>query len=117
MKYRALDANGDYSFGNGNGNFYKDVPEAVRQAVVTRLRLWSGEWFLDTTEGTAWQAGVLGKTAKATADGVIRERVLNTMGVSGITAFSSSVNADLRTYTVAVTISTIYGPAQINEIL
>ncbi len=117
MKYRALTADGDYSFGNGNTNFLQDTPETVQQAVITRLRLWAAEWFLDTTEGTPWQAGVLGKNSKTTADAVIRERVLGTQGVTEITDFSSSIDPDLRTYTVALTISTIYGPVQINEVL
>lgn len=117
MKYRKLDANGDASFGNGNLDFHKDTPETVAQAVLTRLRLWSGEWFLDTTEGTPYQAGVLGKNSQATADGVMRERILETQGVLGITQFSSTLNRDLRQYSVSATIDTIYGPAQINEIL
>lgn len=117
MKYRKLDENGDSKFGNGNLDFLKDSPETVGQAVLTRLRLWSGEWFLNTDDGTAYQAGVLGKNDQATADSVMRERILETQGVSGITAFSSSVNRDLRTYSVSATIDTIYGQTQINEIL
>jgi len=117
MKYRKLDANEDYSFGNGNLDFHKDTPETVAQAVLTRLRLWSGEWFLDTTEGTPYQAGVFGKNDQATADGVMRERILGTQGVVGIVAFSSSLNRDLRLYSVSATIDTIYGQVQINEIL
>lgn len=117
MKYRKLDSNGDYSFGNGNQDFLKDTPDTVAQAVLTRLRLWLGEWFLDTSEGTAYQEGVLGKNDEATANAVMRERILGTQGVLSITAFSSSLNRDLRTYAVSATIDTIYGPAVINEIL
>ena len=46
MRYRIEDANGDMTWGSGDKNFYYNQPEAVAQAVMTRLRLWSGEWFL-----------------------------------------------------------------------
>lgn len=117
MKYRKLDANGDHTFGNGNADFWKDTPEAVGQAVLTRLRLWLGEWFLDFTEGTPYQQGVLGKNNQTNADAVMRARILETQGVTAITAFSSTLNRDLRTYAVSATIDTVYGPVQINEVL
>jgi len=117
MKYRALDSDGDFKFGNGNLDFHKDTPEAVGQAVLTRLRLWAGEWFLDTTEGTPYQAGVLGKTDLTTANLTMRDRILNTEGVTAIVEFSSSLNPDLRSYAVSATIDTIYGQTTLNEIL
>ena len=48
MRYRKLDANGDYSFGQAAPNFWHDVPDAVAQLVVTRFAMWQGEWWLDT---------------------------------------------------------------------
>ncbi len=36
MRYRKLDANGDYSFGGNSNNFLTDK-EAVRQAVTVML--------------------------------------------------------------------------------
>src|SRR5260363_151880 len=51
MRYRRLDAAGDYAFGRGLSDFEQDTPEAVAQAVKTRLALRFGEWFLDTSDG------------------------------------------------------------------
>ena len=37
MKYRKLTENGDYAFGRGGADMHADTPEAVGQAVLTRL--------------------------------------------------------------------------------
>lgn len=111
MRYRRLDANGDMTFGNGSLNFLIDSPEAVAQAVMTRLELLTGEWFLDVTEGTPYGTLILGNNSEATADQALRARILGTQGVTGIPAggFSSSLVG--RKLSVAVTIDTLYGQA------
>ena len=117
MRYRKLSSNGDYTFGNGQLNFYRNDPLGVAQAVVTRLRLWAGEWFLDLVEGTPYQINALGKHTAASADPMIRDRILNTEGVTAILAYDSYFDADNRIFHVSVTIETLYGTAQINEVL
>lgn len=109
MRYRKLDATGDAVFGGGQSAFYRDTPEAPAQAVQTRLALFEGEWFLDTTEGMPWQTKVLGSNTSATRDPAIRERILGTEGVSEIAAYSSSRDPDTRAFTVTATITTAYG--------
>lgn len=111
MRYRKLTTDGDYSFGNGLFNFWIDVPDAVAQAVKTRLGLWTGEWFLDVDEGTPWLISVLGKHSQTQADVTIQDRVNNTQGVVGIENYSSALDADLRRFAVTMTVNTIYGPA------
>lgn len=115
MRYRALDANGDYSFGQGSANFLVNSPAAVAQAVLTRLDLFQGEWFLDTTEGTPYGAQVLGEHTRATYDAAIRSRILGTQGVTGITSYASSVSG--RDLTVTATIATAYGEVAISTSL
>ena len=51
MKYRKLTENGDYAFGRGGADMHADTPEAVGQAVLTRLRLFAGDWFVDLKDG------------------------------------------------------------------
>lgn len=109
MRYRKLDANGDYSFGASAQNFYVNQPEAVAQAVVTRLQLYLGEWFLDTTDGTDWNNQILGKYTTTTRDAELQARILDTPGVSGITGYNSYFDRDSRNLKVIVAISTIYG--------
>lgn len=117
MRYRSLSKSQDYTFGNGQANFLRDTPETVSQAVITRLRLLTGEWFLDVEEGTPYQAAVLGKQTLETASEAIRLRILGTQGLVEILEFDVSENRDARTLTVSAKIDTIYGPAEINEVL
>jgi len=112
MRYRKLDANGDYSFGQGMANFYVDSPQAVAQAVETRLRLQTGEWFLDSTEGTPYQSEVLGTGTAATRDAAIQLRIAETQGFKELLSYSS--NVDGRKFSVEATIDTIYGETSVS---
>jgi hypothetical protein len=119
MRYRALDSSGDMVFGNGLGAFLINSPDAVAQAVVTRLMLLYGEWFLDNTDGTNWATGVLGPRTRSTRDAIVRDRILGTPGVTGISRYQGVLGTgaqqgpgqSARTYTITASINTIYGPA------
>lgn len=113
MRYRKLDVDGDMLFGNQQGDMLRDTPETVAQAVITRLRLWLGEWFIDQTDGTPYQQAVLGKYTSQTIEPAMRSRILDTQGVTAITAFEALFNPDSRAVTVNATISTIYGETQL----
>lgn len=114
MRYRKLTADGDYSFGAGQLDFYRDVPEAVGQAVETRLLLWLGEWFLNTDEGTPFMQGILGKHSKETADVTIQDRILNTQGCTDIEDYESLIDGETRIMQVSCSVDTIYGPTTID---
>ncbi len=114
MKYRKQDANGDYVVGTGQ-DFLVDTPEAVAQAIKTRLTLLKGEWFADTSDGLP-QDQILGKYTSS-KDILIRQRILETQGVSEIVNFSSVTNENTREYTFTATVNTIYGQATVNQTL
>lgn len=117
MIYRKLDEDGDYTFGGNGNSFYRNDPLGVSQSVITRLRLWENEWFLDINEGMPYIGGVMGKYTLEDVDSIVKERIINTEGVIEITSYQSSFNPDLRKFSVSVTISTLYGDAVINEVL
>ncbi|QEE24532.1 hypothetical protein CS053_08470 [Rhodanobacter glycinis] len=117
MRYRKLDENGDYTFGNSSADFYIDEPEAVSQAVQTRLELFTGEWFLDTSDGTPWNTDVLGKNTSASYDMVIKERILGTPGVMSIDSYSSTLDRNTRNLAVAATVTTQYGKTTVQATL
>lgn len=115
MRYRKLDKDGNSQFGTSANDFHMNTPEAVAQAIRTRLDLWMGEWFADTSDGTGWNQSILGKRTKNLYELTLRQRVLETPGVIQIDDFQSSLNPDARRLTVSMVVTTIYGEAVLNE--
>lgn len=117
MKYRRLDQDGDMVFGQQQADFHIDTPEGVAQAVMTRLKLWVGEWFLDLSEGTAYQQAVLGTGTRETMEPAIRTRMLETPGLKSVDRFFVKIDPTKRTASIEATISTIYGPATVTGVI
>lgn len=117
MRYRALSASGDYTFGVNGTNFLINSPAGVAQAVKTRLSIAVGEWFLDIGFGTPFQSKILGAGRVSTYDSAIQQVILDTPGVSAITQYSSSVNPNTRAASVFALIQTLYGVVTINTSL
>jgi hypothetical protein len=113
MRYRTLSPTGDYTFGQNGTNFLVNSPEAVAQAVKTRLAISVGEWFLDLTYGTPYQSKILGAGRVSTYDAAIQDVILNTQGVKGISQYSSKVDPNTRAASVFVVIDTQYGSASV----
>lgn len=109
MRYRSLSATGDSTFASGATNFFVNNAAAVAQAILTRLRLLTGEWFLDVTEGTPYLTQVIGRNTTPTYDRAIKDRILGTIGVLSIDTYSSFLNRAARSLTVNATVSTIFG--------
>lgn len=112
MKIRKQDANGDYVFGTAV-DFYQNEPAAVAQAAQTRLLLFTGEWFVDVTDGMPWRTDVLGKYTKEAYDTVMKQRVLGTPGVRAVLDYVSSFDGTTRRLTFSFTLDTIYGQAPV----
>ena len=117
MRYRGLDANGDMNFGQQQANFLRNSPATVAQSIMTRLRLWFGEWFLDTTAGTPYQQAALGTNKQETIEPAIRSRILDGEGVLEILEFNLVVDSENRKVTITGLVDTIYGEVQISGIL
>lgn len=118
MRYRELDANGDYVIGFQSGNMLTGA-DAVEQAILTRLRLWMGEWWEDLSEGLPMTQKILGyRETKQIVDNIFRQRILATTGVSTIDSFISHWDNENRVYTIdEVRVTTIYGKAYVSEVV
>lgn len=115
MRQRAFTANGDYSFGTALP-FLANTPLCVAQAIMTRLRLRTGEWFLNLADGTNYDGQILGFGTSQTRDLAIRTRILGTVGVLQINQYISILNKD-RAFSVIATVDTIYGSVTITATL
>lgn len=115
MRVRKLSPTGDYQFGNGQADFYQDVPEAVGQVCVTRLKLWLGEWFLDVEDGTPYMQTLLGKHPNLleSANVTVQQRAIDTQGALDVKNFESALDPDTRAYSASFDLDTIYGPTQV----
>lgn len=115
MRVRALTSTGDYSFGQGQANFLINDPACVGQNVETTLRLWQGEWFLDTLAGTPWLQQILGVfSLKSVVDMILQGVILSVDGVNGIQDYQSSY-VGVRSLAVVCTIITEFSDDQGNS--
>ena len=115
MRYRVLDANGDYTWGQNGANWLINSPAAVGQAILTRLRLIQGEWFLDQTAGTPYDTDILGAGTESTRDLAVQTVILETQGVTGIADYASYLDPTTRAFTIAATVDTQYGQTTITQ--
>lgn len=115
MRYRTLDANGDYTFGQNGANFLVNSSATVAQAVQTRVKLIAGEWFLDITEGMPYDTDILGAGTESTRDLAIQAYILATQGVNEILEYASYLNPATRQFTWAATIDTDYGTTTVTS--
>lgn len=116
MKYRMLDADGDYVFGRGK-HAYLEGGEAVAQAVKTRLLLLLGEWWEDLEEGLPLWTKIVGtrgteKQLQA-VDLIFKDRIYKTLGVRRILNYTSSFQS--RAYIFTAAIDTDDGPVLITN--
>lgn len=86
ISVRALDANHDPIYGNGQGNFLNDIL-AVAQIIQTSLLLFQGEWWANTNEGLPLFQSILGSNNGKKFDAVsllIQNTILAVPFVIGI---------------------------------
>ena len=113
MRYRALDENGDFKLCNGHA--YIEGTDAVRQAVLTRLRLLVYEWWEDIEDGVPyWQKIIAGRDVKA-AQQIIRDRIQQTPHVLSILSFDPDWDNENRTLTIRAAVQSDYGAFSIDE--
>ena len=114
MRDIALDTNHDLLV-TGIDLVLVDGAEQVRQQLLIKLKLWRGEWFLDTEFGTPYLQQILGK--QLTMSGAIvalRKSILEVQGVTQITSFDYQFDRANRTIKVQFTVNTPYGIVEVS---
>ena len=113
MKYRSLDADGDYNFGSQLASFLVDSPETVAQAILTRLQLFRGEWFPDTSVGAPTLEAAFGEGASGAYDREVQTIILETPGVLEFVSYYSFMDTTRHLH-IECTISIIYSIATVS---
>ncbi len=87
----------------------------VAQRVKLHLKRLLGEWFLNTTLGMAWFAGLLGGKSVNAIKLAVRNEMSNVYGVSQISDISINFDRGARTVSMSATFTTIFSsqPQQI----
>lgn len=114
MRVRRLDPFHDMTFGQGQSNIAIEE-EAISQKVETRLLLLKGEWFLDVEAGVPYISGTgqhiegVKPVDLAFASATLKATILETEGVTAITAFAMNLNTVTRRLKVEATVENVYG--------
>lgn len=111
MRTRALDSNGDWTFGKGQNNYLQNG-DAVNQNIQTRIKMFLGDCFFSLTGWIDWITLLRGKSQLAISIAV-STMIINTDGVIALLQLSITVD-DNRQFTVSYQVQTIYSTIPIS---
>lgn len=108
MRVSGLNSNDDWTFGRGRAN-YKSASNAIGQNIVTRLRSFKRDWYLDNNANIDWITllGTRGITTNEIRDQVERT-VKATEGVARINKIEVNLDRVQRTVTININVTDIY---------
>lgn len=120
IKYRQLSASGDVLWGQGQANFLSDLP-AVAQVVLTRLRLFQGEWWAATNDGLPLWQSILGQSGSPQnlqqIELLISQRIRGAPYVVSTSQVLTSYNSASRgPYKYSATVNTIFGQMTVTNV-
>ena len=93
-----------------------DGLESVRQRVTQRLRMFRGEYYLDTRQGVPYIDDILKHNYdEALANRVITDTILSVQDVTGVTDISLSFVSATRELTYNANVQTIFGNMSISQ--
>jgi hypothetical protein len=102
--------NGDIAWSGGVLRQVTDPLDAIRQLLECRLRMAVGEWFLDPAEGLPVYESIMGKPrTEAGVRQVIRDRILQTLGVLALPLLKVSIDPAARTVAISFQAQTAAG--------
>jgi hypothetical protein len=89
--------------------------EQVRQQLLIKLKLWQGEWFLNTEFGTPYIQQILGKQLTLSgAIAALRKSILEVNDVQQITSFDYNFSNLTRLLSVNFTAVTPFGIIEVS---
>ena len=107
-------------WGQGQANYLSDL-QAVAQIILTRLRLFQGEWWADTSDGLPLWQSILGQSASPRnlqqIELLISQRIQGSPYVIGLSDVRANYNSASRgPYSYSVTVSTQFGQITLTNV-
>lgn len=107
MKIAKIDNNGDWIFGRGFANYATDEA-CIEQDVVTKLKCFVNDWFLDTENYIDWDYILSIKNNQDIIINEITRVVLNNDGVITLNYLNIDNNIANRKLNITLNITTIF---------
>ncbi len=90
--------------------WFIDGRDRIAQKLKIKLKMWLGEWFLDTSRGMPYLETILVKgVRRSTIEYIIKDQILAVEGVERIETFAMNIDVIGRTLRVDFTCSTKEG--------
>lgn len=106
MIVRALDKDGDWTFGQGLSNYLVNI-DALAQVIQTRIKSYLANCFFDLGAGIPWDQRLSQKGTEELLKSDVYNIIINTDGVLGIT--SHEINVVNRRAYIRSIVESIYG--------
>lgn len=113
MIFRNLDADGDWTFGSGKGNYISQNP-AIGLNIKTRILSWLGDCFFDEEAGIDWTNRLGSKNQRALLEMDLKRIILQSFGVTGIENFDTLLQN--RLFQADYSVNTIFSQAYIDTV-
>lgn len=114
MRFRSLDASGDWVFGLGR-QAYAQGNAAIALSIATRLREFLNDNFWAPQNGIDW-FNLLGSKNQAALIFSIQSVLLSTPGVNSVTSLTANLDAD-RKLNLKYSVTTVYGASLTNSVV
>lgn len=108
MLLRALDEEGDWTFGKGKNN-YKSGTAAVVQNVDTRLKEFLGDCFFALTNGIDW-LNLLGAKDQTALNLSIAKTILTSREIISILQLTVTLDPETRNFFAQYEANSVYSP-------
>lgn len=103
---RRLDENGDLAL---TGEMFVTGTEEVALNIQTRLKLFLGEYFRDTTDGTAWfQTTLLRNPEISVISEMLQRRISQTEGVAEVLSLNATQDLEARKLDIQGQVLTVF---------
>lgn len=100
---------------NGLDLYIIQGADRVRQQLLIKLKLFTGEWFLDTEFGTPYIDEILGKQVSLNgAIAALKKSIMEVADVDAITSFTYDFDRKARSLNVSFECQTSYGLIRVN---